>query len=113
MIEIIQGEKQPYELDLTSKETGTNFDLTGVTDIIVCFRSGSTTVIKKKSLAEVVVVGNPVLGQISGDLLIADTNSLPATEQGDIEVVIDVDGAGDIQKAQKLGSFTVTEGICP
>lgn len=111
MLDIIQGEKQPFEFNLTSKKSGGPFDLTGNIEIEVCFKSGTTIVTKKKTLSEITVVGSPELGQISGDLEVADTDSLPSTENGDVEIKIDF-GGGDIKKAQILGAFKVTEKIC-
>ena len=111
MIEIIQGEKQTVNIDLVSKTTGKPFDLTGATEIKVCFKAGSTTVSKLLSLAEVSVVGNALLGQITTDLSTTDTDSMTQTSKGDVEVTVDY-GSGNVKKAQIQDTFKVTEKIC-
>lgn len=112
MLDIIQGEQQPYKIDLTSKKTGLPFDLTGNVEIEVCFKAGSTIIIKKKTLGEV-IVDSLILGQISGNLEVSDTNSMTPLTDGAIEVStifalsvaqisnIDVTGATD-------GTYTIS-----
>ena len=112
MIEIIQGEKQPITIDLVSSKTGKRIDLTGNTEITVCFQAGSTLISKTKTATEVVVVGDPADGQITADLQVADTDSMPTTSSGSIEVVIDF-GSGDVRKSQILEAFQVIQKICP
>jgi len=85
MLDIIQGEQQPYKIDLTSKKTGLPFDLTGNVEIEVCFKAGSTIIVKKKTLSEV-IVDSEILGQISGNLEVFDTNPLTPLTDGSIEV---------------------------
>jgi len=111
-LEIIQGEKQPYNIDLTSKASGKPFDLTGVSDITVCFKTDAIVIEKTLGALEVSIVGDPQLGQITGNLLVADTDSMTPTTEGQIEIQIDVDGAGDIKKSQILNGFIVLEKIC-
>jgi len=110
MIVIIQGEKQPFELNLSSLKNGTAFDLTGFTDITVCFKIGSTTIEKKESDGDVTVVSEP-RGEISTFLTVADTDSLTPGTDGAIEVLVDF-GGGDIKKAQDLNAFKVVAKIC-
>ena len=112
MIEIIQGEKQPITIDLVSSVSGKRVDLTGNIEITVCYKAETTIVAKKKTLAEVVVVGDPADGQITAHLLPADTDTFPATQSGHIEVIVDYDN-DDIRKSQILDAFRVTEKICP
>lgn len=111
MIEVIQGEKQPFTIRLRSKSTGDPWDLSANVEIKVCFKSGTTIVEKLKTLAEVSIVGAVTEGKIQTDLLIADTNLLPKTTEGHIEVLVDY-GSGDVRKTQILGAFHVIEKIC-
>ena len=110
IIEIIQGEQQPFTIDLVSKATGKPFDLTGYDEITVCFKSESTIVTKDTS-SGVSVLGDEKLGQITGTLETTDTTTMPATSHGHIEVAVDF-GGGDIKKAQLLNKFIVIESIC-
>ena len=112
MIEIIQGEKQIFNINLKSKKTGLPLDLTGNTEIEVCFKSGDIIISKKKTDSKVSVVGDVKLGQITTTLLIADTPLLPPTSEGAIEVVV-TKGAGEVEKSQDLNAFSVVAGICP
>ncbi len=91
MLEIIQGEQQPYKIDLTSKKTGKPFDLTGNVEIDVCFKAGSTVIVKKKTLSQV-VVDSALLGQISGNLEVGDTESMSPLTDGQIEVLVNFTG---------------------
>ena len=111
MIEVIQGEKQPFTISLRSKSTGDAFDLTGFNEITVCFKAGSTTIEKTESAGEVSVVGADDKGKIQVDLKVADTTSFAKTTDGQIEVSVDF-GSGDIRKLQILDAFHVVEKIC-
>lgn len=111
MIDIVQAEKKPYTIDLISKEIGKSFDMTGFIEIVVCFISGSTIVEKKETTSDLAVVGDPKFGQLSGSLSIAETDSLPPTTGGNIEVRVEF-SAADHRKAQKLKAFTVSKKLC-
>jgi len=111
MIEVIQGEKQTVNIDLVSKTSGKPFDLTGASEIKVCFKSGSTIITKLLSLLEVSVVGDPLLGQITTDLSTTNTDAMTATNKGDIQVTVDY-GAGNVKKAIINEAFSVTTKIC-
>jgi len=108
--EIIQGEKQDFAFNLKSKSTGNRFDLTGFSEIKVCFKSGTTLVEKLESLAEVTVV-SAADGQITTSLSVADTDSFAKSDDGDVEIHVDF-GGGDVKKSQILGAFFVTEKLC-
>jgi len=110
MLEIIQGEDQAVPIDLTSRKTGKPFDLTGATEILVCFKSGAQKVEKKLTDTDVSIVGSPLLGQITTDLTPADTTSLGSTDNGTIVVTI-TQPAG-ITKSVKKDAFTVLEDPC-
>lgn len=110
-IEVIQGEKQTFNIDLTSKKTGKPFDLTGNTEIEVCFKAGETVISKKKTLTEVTVVGDAQLGQISTDLSTTDSATLPVVSNGLIVVSIDF-GGGLVKKAIFECAFTVKADPC-
>ena len=110
VVKIIQGEKQTVTIELTSQKSGNKFDLTGATEIVVCFVAGTTVIQKLLSLSEVTVV-SALNGEITADLLVADTDTLPATTDGKVEVQVTF-GAGDVRKAQILNAFTVAAKFC-
>ena len=112
MIEIIQGERQPFTIDLILKSSKKPFDLTGFSEITACFKADSSKVVLTEGGGDISVVGDPKLGQLTGFLTVAQTTSLTPTAKGDIEVVIDF-GLGDIKKTQILNQFIVQEGFCP
>ena len=58
-----------------------------------------------------VTVDNAVLGEISGDLIVAETDGMLATESGSAEVVVDF-GGGDVRRSIISDSHRVTEKIC-
>jgi len=111
LIEVIQGEEQLFNIDLTSQKTQRPFDLTGNTEIKVCFDSEGTVVQKTKTATEVTVVGSPLLGQISVTLLAADTTTLPFTKNGLIIVTVLFASSGP-KKAKLKPAFTVAEDTC-
>jgi len=112
MVEVIQGEKQAFTVNVVKKGTTTvPFDLTGFTEITVCFKVGSSVVVKTETGGDVAVVGDPLLGQISVSLTVADTSAM-APGNGDIEVDVEK-GAGENTKSQSLDSFIVVASICP
>jgi len=115
MLDIIQGEKQPWSIDVETlnKTTGKTrpLDLTGFAEITVCFKTG----VNKVSLTETggrVTVDNAILGEISGFLNITETAGMPETEDGLTEVVVDF-GGDDIRKSKISGSHRVEESDCP
>lgn len=110
MLEIIQGEKQTVKPDLTSRKTQKAFDLTGFTEIEVCFKAESTIIKKLESLGEVVVV-DALKGEITTDLLVAETTTLPPTEEGIIVVTVTF-GAGDVRIGIEDPAFVVRNNPC-
>lgn len=111
-VEIIQGEKQTVNINVKSKLTGQPFDFTGATEIVICFKSSSVVIQKKLTDTDVSVVGDPKLGQLTTALQVADTDSLPVTQNGHIEIV-ETKAVGEVSKAQILDGFTVLAKICP
>ena len=111
MLNIIQGEKQTVIIDLVSSKTGKRTDLTGNTEIKVCYVAGTTVVEKTKTATQVTVIGDEEDGQIQADLQVADTDSMPPTSEGHIEISIDY-GSGDIRKSQILNAFSVASKLC-
>jgi len=109
-VDVIQGEKQSFTINL-KQPSGSPFDLTGFTEITVCFKAGSTVVQKLESLAEVSVVGADTLGTITVDLAIADSDSFSPTGEGHIEVHVAF-SASDVRKTQILNAFQVTAKLC-
>ena len=113
MIQVIQGERQEFTIDLTSEKTGNKFDLTGFSEIKVCFKAGTTIIEKLESVpADNVSVVSAINGQISAELSVADTDAMTAANDGAIEIEIDF-GGGDIKKVQILSAFNVVNKICP
>lgn len=110
MINIIQGEQQPYLIRLRD-EFGDPIDLTGLTAISVCFQSGSTKVTHTLALTTVAVSGDVLLGKLAGTLTVAETDSLPKTTNGDIEVLLTSPGLGT-KKTQITNAFSVAKKIC-
>jgi len=85
MLDIIQGEQQPYKINLTSKKTGLPFNFTGNVEVEVCFKADSTIIVHKKTLGQV-VVDSEILGQLSGDLQVFETDPLTPLLDGSIEI---------------------------
>jgi len=115
MLDIVQGEKQPWAITVQTKNKTTGktspLDLTGFTEITVCFKTGVGLVTLTETGARV-TVDNAVLGEISGDLLVAETDAMEAPiEDGSAEVVVDF-GAGDVRRSIILNSHRTTEKIC-
>lgn len=110
MVDVIQAERQSFTIKLRDQD-GDPFDLTGFSEITVCFVAGSTVVTKTQTGAEVSVVGSDELGVISTALTTTDSDSMPKTSQGNIEVQIDF-GGGDVRKTQFFGAFKVSEKLC-
>jgi len=86
MLDIIQGEQQPYTIDVTSKKTGGPFDFTGNVEVEVCFKAGSTIIVHKKTLGQVSVDSPEILGKLSGDLQVNETKPLTPLQDGSIEI---------------------------
>lgn len=114
MLDIIQGEKQPWSMTITTKNAATGkvspLDLTGFSEITVCFLTAQTHLITKTQTGGGVTVDNAVLGEISGDLLTTDTDAMPEGF-GDIEAQVDF-GSGDVRKAIIVRSHKVTKKLC-
>jgi len=115
---VIQGAQVPFTINLTETKNQngvkvtTPFDLTGNTEIEVCFKVGSTVVSKKKTVgAGVLIIGAEIDGKISSTLEIADSDGF-APGDGDIEI-FETKGAGVVTKFQILKAFQVIEKICP
>ena len=111
MLKIIQNEKQSFSISLKSEASGGPFDLTGNTEIRVCFKSGEVVTILTKTGAEITVDGDPLLGIISGALTVAQTGAMGVVGSGVIEVEV-TKGAGEVTKTQILGAFSVTASVC-
>lgn len=108
MLEIIQGEQQPYSITINKKKDGKitgPLDLTGNVEIKVLFKIGATIITKLKTTSQVTVV-SAILGQISGNLLIADTDLMTAGTDGVVEIHVDY-GSGNVKKLQILNAFKV------
>ena len=112
MRQIVQGEQQTFVIQLSRKQDNVQFpfDLTGYTEIQVCFKS-NTTIVEKDTSSDVTVVGPDTDGKIQAILQVADTESFQ-TGKGDIEVVV-TKPAGEVTKWQIPNSFQVSEAICP
>ena len=117
MREIVQGEREIFVIQLGQKDSGgvvRPFDLTGNTEISVCWKAESTIVQKNRVAATigVIVVGADTDGKIQGTLEVADTDSFPQTSNGSIEIIVTKAG-GDVTKWQIDNAFQVLTKICP
>jgi len=114
MLDIIQGEQQPWAFQVTTKNKSTGktrpLDLTGFEEITVCFKTESTVITKLESTGDV-TVDDLIFGEISGFLEVAETNGMAATEDGSVEVAVDF-GGGVVKKSIITQSHRVTEKIC-
>lgn len=112
MISVIRGEKQPWTFKLISKKNNAPFALTGNVDIVVAFKIGSVRIVKKKTLSQVSVVGDVLLGTVTGFLEVADTNLFTPGKDGNVEVLVDFGGSPvDYKRGQFLRAFEVIERI--
>ena len=81
-VEIIQGEDRtvangrPITLKLEGEDSGDALDLTGATEIEVCFKTDTADVVKTLTGSDVVIVLPATLGKITVDLPSTDTLSL-------------------------------------
>lgn len=110
MLNIIQNERKPWSLTLKDSN-GAPFDLTGATNVLVCFKADNTVIELNLAPDARVVIDNAVLGKISGYLTQAETDTMPATNKGDLEISADF-GGGDVRKAQVFNAFIVKAKLC-
>lgn len=116
MKKIIQGEKKIFTIRLTVKDDdgiSKAFNLETNTEITVCFKTRSTTVIKNRVAVTVgvIVVGAEKDGKIQATLEVTDINTLDVTK-GDIEIVV-TKPSNDITKFQIINGFEIFKAICP
>lgn len=114
---VIQGEKEVFTINLTETETlgdGTKvtkpFDLTGNTEIEVCFQVSPSKISKTLTGAEVSVIGVDTDGKVQTAMEVADSDAF-AVGDGNIEVVV-TKGVGEVTKFQILNSFQIAAKIC-
>ncbi len=111
MLKIIQNERQPFTINLVSESNnGLPFDLTGYSEITVCFKAGTTVTTLTETGARITVV-EAKIGQISGALTQAETDAMSVVTSGLIEIAVDF-GGGDVRKTQIVNSFSVTAKVC-
>ena len=108
MLNIIQGEDKTFTV-LFRKEDGRPFDLTGATEIKLCFPG--TTAVQEISLTgtEISVV-NALLGEISATINDTKSALLKVGEQQTFEAVIDK--GADRSKVKFTELLTVQSSIC-
>jgi len=116
MLDIIQGERQTWKITVFKVDAAgvKSFqDLTGNTEIKVCFKSGVNLLELTRVGAPSgrVIVDNALEGKISGEIKIAETDAMPETADGSVEVQIHF-SATDIRKSIILDSHKVTAKIC-
>ncbi len=113
MIEVIQGEQQFYSIDLVKSSNKRPVDLTGISEISVCFNTKDTVTTHTLGAAEIEIVGSPLLGQIQATpgLLIAETTAMIESDDGIVEVVLDY-GGGNVQRIQIENSLSVKASKC-
>lgn len=111
MLKIIQNESKPFTITITSESNdGLPFDLTGFSDIKVCFKSGSLITELTQSGGRITVV-TALLGLISGTLTQAETDAMSVVTDGQIEIQVDF-GGGDVRKSQIDSAFIVKAKLC-
>jgi hypothetical protein len=103
-IQIVKGASKTIRVNLTDKETGKPFSLTGF--------AGTTAYFQKVDETVLGVTGSLVsadCGELEFDLLPADTNQLAAAENTDFEVEV-LKGSETII-AQILGKISISERL--
>lgn len=115
MKKLVQGEKAEFTFQLATKSKAglvKPFDLSTNTEITVRFRAGSTTLAKNRvaNPVGVVVLGFDADGKIQATLAVADTDAMPKTTSGLVEVVVTKPG-GDVRKFQLKNAFQVDEKL--
>ena len=119
-IEIVQNEDRMLIVTLQDKD-GNRFDITDAEEIIARFQKTDGAILTKKLTPTIVVeppsttpggitiVSGPG-GQLSIELLAADTALLKKVDRGDFEIVLTLDG-GDIRIVQFEDKLTVKEQL--
>lgn len=112
-LDIIRGEAQPYTIRLRLESTEDPFDFTGAIEIKVCFpaEDPDVPIEHKLTLATITVVGNSVLGKISGILTTAETPIMAIRKGQSITVLTDF-GGGDVKMVKIKNAFNVQDGDC-
>jgi len=113
MITIFQGETKTFNITLRDKE-GNPKDLTSVVEITACVKA-ETTVITKLFVgppSDITIVGDVKLGKIKFTLSEVETDTLPPTKNGGLEILLDF-GSGNKPKGQDVLAFQVLEKLCP
>jgi len=111
MIDVVQGEKQRFLIDLISKKTGKPFDLTGNDEIEVCFKAGTTILKKLRTATDVTVIGSPLLGQIEAFILKDESPTFAPAEDGLTVTTVTFPG-DDVKIAIEIDAFRVVENPC-
>ena len=112
-IKIITGEDRngtrPITIRLTSESNGLPFDLTGVTEITVCFKNADSTDLSK-TIGSGVTVTNAAGGQFKVELDDLETALLNIGDNQNIEVAVEFGTQKTI--IQLLQVLNVVEALC-
>ena len=111
-VEIIQGSKGQLNCKFLRKASRDPFDLTGVTDIQVCFANDDGTELQLSLLTGgITIVGNPVIGLFSISLTRAQTLALAVDDHATLQVGFVVAG-GDPEIFSIPAAYTIIASTC-
>ena len=115
MIKIIQGEKKEFIIQLGVKdltEVVRPFDLTDNTEITVKWKHSGGVITRNRvaSVIGVTVIGNESNGKISAVLYPAETDALPKTSSGLLEISVSF-SATEVKKFQVPAAFEIVEDL--
>jgi len=113
MLDIIQGERQTWKITIFKVDaTGVKSfqDLTGNTEIKVCFKSG-VNLLELTKTASRVIVDTLLEGKISGEITVIESDAMPEIADGSTEVQVHF-SATDIRKSIIIDSHKVTAKLC-
>lgn len=109
---IIQGSDQPTKIQILEDNNGveTPFDLTGVSEIVACFKKTDGTILQKTLTGAGIIVDSAEGGLFSIDWDETETEGLRVGERQDFEVEITKATKTSIVQFEKV--LTVKARIC-
>lgn len=110
-VRIIQGGIKTFAVRLRSQSTRDPLDLTGVTEIEVCFQnSDGSELMLSKTDDEISVEGDPKIGKIQVELTAEQTALLLPVDNETLEVSVNL-GDGPL-KCQIPNAYSVIQSEC-
>jgi hypothetical protein len=110
-VTFIQGEDVEFLVQLKNKKDGGALSLSGVDEITARFKNTDGSVLEVTKTAGQVIVTGETCGDIQIELTDAQTALLEATEEGNMEILVDVDG--DVSIHQYEGVLKVLTQLLP